>query len=82
MADSLIEQYLNKILEAVYGKDVRQAIHDGIQQCYYDGKAGSIDLEARQQIKDNDNRRCKPFSCICFLGDVFFPGKNYPCSRY
>lgn len=32
-----IADYLNKILNAVYGKDVRQAIHDAIQQCYDDG---------------------------------------------
>ena len=34
-----IRDYLNEILSAVYGKDVRQAIHDGIFQCYEDGKA-------------------------------------------
>ena len=46
-----IQDYLDKIKNAVFGKDVRQAIHDGIQQCYYDGKAGTIDLEARQNIQ-------------------------------
>ena len=46
-----ITDILRQILSARYGKDVRQAIHDGIQQCYYDGKAGSIDLEARQDIQ-------------------------------
>lgn len=45
-----IQTYLNQIKNAIYGKDVRQAIHDGIQQCYYDGKAGSTDLEARQRL--------------------------------
>lgn len=45
-----IQDYLNQIKNAIYGKDVRQAIHDGIQQCYYDGKAGSTDLEARQRL--------------------------------
>ena len=34
-----IRDYLNEILSAVYGKDVRQAIHDGIFQCYEDGNA-------------------------------------------
>ena len=47
----MITEYLQKILSARYGKDVRQAIHDGIQQCYYDGKAGAIDMEARQAIE-------------------------------
>ena len=50
MADSKIAQYLNKILEAVYGKDVRQGIHDAIWQCYEDGKTGAVDLVAREQI--------------------------------
>lgn len=45
-----IQEYLDLIKNAIYGKDVRQAIHDGIQQCYYDGHAGSTDLEARQQL--------------------------------
>ena len=31
-----IQDYLSKILNSRYGKDVRQAIHDGIQQCYDD----------------------------------------------
>ena len=48
---SIISECLRQILSARYGRDVRQAIHDGIQQCYYDGKAGSIDLEARQEIE-------------------------------
>lgn len=47
-----IQDYLNQIKNAIYGKDVRQAIHDGIQQCYYDGKAGTIDLLARQEIAE------------------------------
>lgn len=42
-----IQEYLNKIINARYGKEVRQAIHDSIHQCYEDGKAGSIDLEGR-----------------------------------
>ena len=50
MAD--IQNLLKQLLNAVYGKDVRQAIHDAIQQCYYDGKAGSIDLEGRQIAAD------------------------------
>lgn len=50
MADSNIEELLNQILSAVFGKDVRQAIHDAIQQCYEDGKVGAVDLVARQRI--------------------------------
>lgn len=31
-----IKQYLDNILNAIYGKDVRQSIHDAIEQCYED----------------------------------------------
>ena len=47
---SNIEQNLQKILSSRYGKDVRQSIHDSIHDCYEDGKAGTIDLVAREQI--------------------------------
>lgn len=45
-----IEEYLNKIKNAVYGRDVRDAIHDGIETCYKEGKAGATDLVARSEI--------------------------------
>lgn len=48
MAD--IQNLLQQLLNAVYGKDVRQSIHDAIKQCYDDGKAGSVDLQAREDI--------------------------------
>lgn len=47
---SNIEQNLKQILNAKYGKDVRQSIHDSIHDCYEDGKAGAVDLVAREQI--------------------------------
>lgn len=54
MAD--IQTFLKNIKTAVYGKDVRQSIHDAIRQCYYDGKAGSIDLEARERAAAAESR--------------------------
>ncbi len=48
---SKIQEYLEQIRLARYGKDVRQAIHDAIHQCYEDGKAGSVDLVARESIE-------------------------------
>ena len=50
MAD--INTYLEQIQTATYGKDVRQSIHDAIEQCYADGKAGAVDLVARNQINN------------------------------
>lgn len=47
-----IADHLKKILSSVYGKDVRQAIHDAIHQCYEDGKAGAVDLIARERINN------------------------------
>lgn len=45
-----IEQELQAILEARYGKDVRQNIHDAIQTCYDEGRAGVIDHVARAEL--------------------------------
>lgn len=50
-----IEQNLAFILSSRYGKDVRQAIHDAIHDCYEDGKAGAVDLTAREQIQKKYN---------------------------
>lgn len=35
-----ISTLLGQILKAVYGKDVRQSIHDAISQCYDDVISG------------------------------------------
>ena len=43
---SNIQQFLNKILSSRYGKDVRQAIHDGIQQCYDDATEDSTAIDS------------------------------------
>ena len=47
-----IQTNLEAILNAKYGADVRQAIHDAIEDCYADGKAGSTDLLAREQLSE------------------------------
>lgn len=41
-----IQDFLNKIKEAVYGKEVRQAIHDAISQCYDDVSNPTLNTEA------------------------------------
>lgn len=46
MANSKISEYLKLILSAVYGKEVRQAIHDAISQCYEDVNSPSLNAEA------------------------------------
>lgn len=50
-----IADYLKQILSARYGKDVRQAIHNGIRQCYEDGKAGVTDLIAREMAEEAES---------------------------
>lgn len=50
MADSTIAKYLNKILEAVYGKDVRQAIYDSISQCYSDVNSPQLTTKAIAEV--------------------------------
>lgn len=52
---SNIEENLEKIQSAVWGKDVRKAIHDSIHDCYEDGKTGSTDLIARERITNLTN---------------------------
>jgi len=48
-----IQTLLGLIKTAIYGRDVRQAIHDAIRKCYDDGKAGATDLTARELAKLN-----------------------------
>lgn len=48
---SRIELYLQTIETAVYGEDMRQAIHDAIKECYKDGDRASIDMTARDDIE-------------------------------
>ena len=50
---SKIEQYLNKILSSRYGKDVRQAIHDGIKQCYSDVTNPDLNVDAFETAVQN-----------------------------
>lgn len=45
-----IEKYVHDIENAVKGKEVRSAIANGIRQCYEDGKAGEVDLIAREGV--------------------------------
>ena len=50
---SNIQQSLNKILSSRYGKDVRQAIHDSIEQCYDDVTNPDLNTEAFEQAVQN-----------------------------
>lgn len=45
---SSIATYLNQILRSIYGKDVRQAIHDAISECYNDVNAPALQTEAME----------------------------------
>lgn len=50
MADSNIDELLKAILSTKLGKDMRQSIHDGIQQCYEDVNNPTLKLDAIRQI--------------------------------
>lgn len=54
-----ILDYLKQIKAARYGKDVREAIYNSIHQCYEDGKAGTVDLIARESIEENQTEISK-----------------------
>lgn len=43
---SSIQSYLSQILSAVYGRDVRQSIHDAIKQCYDDVSNPDLNTDA------------------------------------
>lgn len=45
---SAISTYLQQIITAIWAKDVRQAIHDAISQCYDDVNAPALQTEAMQ----------------------------------
>lgn len=53
MTMSNISRYLAQILAAVYGKDVRQAIHDSIECCYTDVTNGVTLAETAAKKADN-----------------------------
>lgn len=50
-----IQELLNQIMEARYGKDVRRSIHDSISLCY-DEATGEIQKELIQSITENAAR--------------------------
>lgn len=43
---SNIQTYLNNIMNAIYGRDVRSSIHDAIELCYDDVSAGKTTAES------------------------------------
>lgn len=52
--DNTISDNLEAILHAVYGENVRQAIHDAIYQCYY-GENSIYIKNIRVEEVDEDN---------------------------
>ena len=51
---STIQENLDKILHAVFGRDVRQAIHDSIKNCYDDAVSGSSATKALSEKIDKE----------------------------
>lgn len=51
-----IDQYLKVIKEGVFGRDVRQAIHDGIEQVYEDATFdGNANMEVAKARGEHNN---------------------------
>ena len=48
-----IQECLSNILKAVYGKDVRQSIHDAIEQCYNDVNDPELNTAAFEKAVQN-----------------------------
>lgn len=55
-----IQEILQGIDEAQYGRDMRQYIHKGIQKCYEEGSAGETDLEARTRLDTLEDNMVNP----------------------
>lgn len=53
MAESNIEQLLKQILGTKLGKDMRQAIHDSIKQCYDDVTSPELNIDAFETAVQN-----------------------------
>lgn len=53
----LINEYLKKIKEAIYGEEVRSSIHDAIEQCYKDatGHPESVAATVREIVEVSAN---------------------------
>lgn len=52
---SVIADLLNQIKTAVYGRDVREAIHDAIQQCYLDSTEGITPVITTETVSGGHN---------------------------
>lgn len=53
MADSNIQELLTSILNTKLGKDMRQAIHDSIEQCYDDVTNPELNIDAFETAVQN-----------------------------
>lgn len=66
-----IDNYLKVIKEGVFGRDVRQAIHDGIEQAYDDATAeGNANMEVAKARGEFDNLSKRFENVTEQLGDV------------
>lgn len=61
-------ELLDTIDNAEYGRDVRDAIHKGVQKCYEDGSAGSEDEVARDAVTALQNSL---WSIIYPVGSIY-----------
>lgn len=65
-----IQELLQGIDDAQYGRDMRQYIHKGIQKCYEEGSAGETDLVAREDT-------VKLFNNIAPVEETLTASRNY-----
>ena len=72
---ALIDTILSQIITAKYGREVRQAIHDGIQQCYADAIVGikgdqGISITSVQRTSGNGAEGTTDVYTVYFSNDT------------
>lgn len=62
---SRISILLENILKAVYGKDVRQSIHDAIEQCYTDVSSAKTLADDSVTLMQENIEDCNASASAC-----------------
>jgi|GEM_PF-5045866 len=75
---ALIKEYLENILSAIYGEEVRSSIHDAIKQCYDDATGNPASIAAYAKIvTELQEQLAKDEKIFTNINSVFEVSENY-----